>query len=94
MNLMEMQIEENRRKLKTTVLYREGGTWDRIEVGRLVNGLKTEVSQHQKHPAYLVLFGHYTKEQTLQALLGGQAYTAIQVIGADSKELPFVPGFI
>lgn len=94
MDLMAMQIAENRSKLKTTVLHRQGGVWHQVEVGRLVSGLMTEVSQHPKHPEHLVLFGHYTKEETLRALLGGQAYTALQVTGTDSKELPFVPGFI
>jgi hypothetical protein len=94
MDLLAMQVAENRRKLKMTVLHREGGVWHQIEVGRLVNGLMTEVSQLPKHPEHLVLFGHYTKEETLKALLGGQAYTALQITGVDSKELPFVPGFI
>jgi len=93
MDLLAMQVVENRRNLKMTVLHRAGGVWHHVEVGRLVNGLMTEVSQLQKYPEHLVLFGHYTKEETLKALLGGQAYTAVQVIGTDSKELPFVPGF-
>lgn len=94
MDLLAMQVVENRRKLKMTVLHREGGVWHQMEVGRLVNGLMTEASQHPKHLEHLVLFGHYTKEQTLEALLGGQAYTAVQVTGTDSKDLPFVPGFV
>lgn len=93
MNLMAMVVAENRRKLKMTVLHRAGGTWYQSEVVRLTNGLMTEVSWDPQHPEYLVLYKHHTKESTLEALIGGQAYTATQVIGTDSKELPFVPGF-
>lgn len=94
MNLIATQIEENRKNLKMTVLYRKGGIWHQLEVARFVNGLMTEVSEHPKHPEYLVLFGHHTKEKTLKALLGGIAYTATQIVGTNSKELPFVPGFV
>jgi cytochrome c-type biogenesis protein CcmH/NrfG len=94
MNLVAMQIAENRRTIKMTVLRREGGTWNRSEVSKLVNGLTTEASQHPQHPEHLVLFGHYTKDATLKALDGGQAYTATQIVGNDNKDLPFVPGFV
>ncbi len=89
MDLFAMQVGENRRKLKMTVLHRKGGAWHESEVGKLVNGLMTEASQHPQHPEYVVLFGHHTKEATLKALGGGQAYTATEVVGTDSKELPF-----
>lgn len=93
MNLVALQVKENRSKLKMTVLHRPGGKWAPIEVGRLANGLVTEVSGHPKHSEYLVLFGHHTKEQTLVALMGGMAYTATLVTGVDSEHLPYVPGF-
>jgi hypothetical protein len=93
MNLVAIQIAENRRNLKMTVLRREGGTWHRSEVGKLVNSLKTEVSEHLRHPEYLVLFGHHTKDATLKALGGGQTYTATEIVGTDNKGLPFVPEF-
>lgn len=93
MNLVAMQVAENRRNLKMTVLRREGGTWHQSEVGKFTNGLMTEVSGHPQHPEYLVLFGHHTKAATLKALGGGQAYTATEIVGTDNKELPFVPGF-
>ncbi len=94
MNLVAMQMAESRRALKMTVLHRPGGTWDQLEVGRLVNGLKTEVSVHPLHPEYLVVFGHYTKEETLKVMWGGVAYTVTQIIGTDHKDLPFVPGLV
>ncbi len=93
MDLVGMMVAENRRNLKMTVLHRPGGTWHQSEVDKLVNGLKTEARQHPQHPEHLILFGHYTKEATLKALGGGQAYTATQVVGTDCKELPFKPGF-
>lgn len=89
-----MQVAENQRKLKMTVLYRKGGEWHHSEISKLVGGLGTEVNSHPKHSEYLILMGHYTKEQTLRAIGGGQAYTSIQVVGVDNKELPFVPGFV
>ncbi|HBI33924.1 MAG TPA: hypothetical protein DEA43_04100 [Candidatus Moranbacteria bacterium] len=91
---MAMQIEENRCKVKMTVLYRKGGTWQSCEVSRLADGLITEVSQHPKYPEYLIVFGHYTKEQTLVAHGGGLVYTATQITGIENKELPFIPGFV
>jgi len=94
MDLLAMDLLEKRKKLKVTILHREGGTWHPSEVSRLVNGLMTEVSQQRDCPEYLLLFGHYTKEQTLEALLGGQAYTVSQVTGIDSKELPFRPPWV
>jgi len=92
-NLVAMQIEENRRNRKITVLRREGHTWHEAEVAKLCNGLNTEVSGHPQHPEYLILCGHHTKEQTLQALVGGQAYTATQITGLKSEGVPFIPGF-
>lgn len=74
-------------KMEYTVLYRENGAWHRVEITRLVAGLDTTVSNLELCPEYLVLFGHYTKEKALRALLGGEAFTATQIVG--SKELPF-----
>lgn len=93
MNLVAMQIAENRRNLKMTVLRRQGGTWHQSEVSKLVNGLMTEVSERPQYPEYLVLFGHYIKDKTLKTLGGGQAYIATKIVGTDNKDLPFVPGF-
>lgn len=93
MNLVAMQVAKYRRNLKMTVLRRKGGSWHRFEVNNLVNGLMTDVSENPQHPEYLVLLGHRTKEETLKALGGGQAYTATEIIGTDNKDLPFVPGF-
>ncbi|MFA6437142.1 MAG: hypothetical protein WC242_03190 [Candidatus Paceibacterota bacterium] len=92
-DLQLAMMEENRRNLKVTVLHRPGGKWTNIEVGRLINGLMTEAVQCRDHPEYVVLYGHYTKEQTLEALGGVMAYTAIQVTGADDPRIPFPTGF-
>ncbi len=94
MDILAMQMEENARTIKLTLLFRPGGVWHNTEVDRLVNGLVTETSQHPKHPSHIVLFGHFTKAQTLEALLGGVAYTATQITGIAHKELPFRPGFM
>ncbi|MBI5004226.1 hypothetical protein HZC00_03980 [Candidatus Kaiserbacteria bacterium] len=93
MNLVAMQIAESRRKIKMTILYRAGGVWHKSEIGKLANGLVTEVSQLPEHPEHLVVFGHHTKEETLRALGRGVAYTVTQVVGIYQKDLPFVPGF-
>ena len=94
MNLIAMQVAENRRTLKMTVLHRKSGEWRHSEISKLTSGLRTEVSSHPKHPEYLILLGYYTKEQTLRVIGGGQAYTASNIVGIDNKELPFSPGFI
>jgi len=94
MDLTGMRREENLRNLKTTVLCRKRGIWSQPEIDRLVSGLVTEVSQHPEYPEYLIIFGHYTKEQVLKTILGGVAFTTRSVTGTDSKELPFYPGFI
>jgi hypothetical protein len=93
-DLQAMRIVENRRNLKVTILHRPGGEWTSLEIGRLVNGLMTELSQHPRFPEHLLLFGHYTKEQTLEALIGGLAYTATQITGYDNSELPFKPSWV
>jgi hypothetical protein len=91
MDLVGMQVRENMRNLKLTVLHRPGGIWSNVDVSRLANGLMTEVYNHPKHPEHLILFGHYSKEQTLEALLGGMAYTATQLVGLNNEALPFKP---
>ena len=93
MDLLAINLAEKRRNLKMTILHRPGGIWHHSEVAKLVQGLTTEVSQHPKHPEHVVLFGHYTKEQTLKAIGGGIAYTATQVTGIQDERLPFIPGF-
>lgn len=88
--LTAQRIAERRRKrrnLKLTVLHRPGGSWDQHEVGRLINGLMTEVSRQQSHPEHLVLLGHFTNEQTLRAS-GGLGYTVTQVTGVGNAPFP------
>lgn len=92
MNLTANRLEEKCRKLKTTVLYREGGTWAQLEISRIVNHFTTSVTADPKHPEYLIVSGHHTKEQILGAILGGVAFTAKQVTGI--SDLPFSPGLI
>lgn len=94
MNILAMDIAEKRSKVEMTVLYRKGGAWHQSEVGKLVSNLKTVASTHPKHPEYVILYKSYTKEATLEAIGGGQAYTATKIVGMDSKELPFTPKFI
>ena len=89
-----LQIAEDRQAVKMTVLHREGHQWYQSEIGRLVNGLHTGASTHPKFPEHLVLFGHHTKEKTLEVLPGDQSYTAMLITGLHSEELPFVPGFV
>ena len=94
MNLTVFKIQEGLRALKVTVLHRQGGRWYSAEISLLCHGLMTEVSSHPSFPGYLVLFGHHTKEETLAAIMGGQAYTATPLIGVEDRRLPFRPGFI
>lgn len=93
MNLVAMGIAESRRKTKMTILHRPGGVWHVSEVGKLINRLRIAASEHPQHPGYIIIFGHYTKEETLQTLGGGVAYTATQITGMDHQDLPFVPNF-
>jgi hypothetical protein len=93
MDLVAMDLQEKRRKMKLTVLHRAGGEWYPDETGRMVNGLMTEARQHPKHPEYVVLIGDFTKEETLKALGGGLAYTVTQVTGTQNEKLPFSIGF-
>ncbi len=93
MDLLGIVRRDNFLTLKTTVLHRPKGTWHQTEVDRIVNGLMTEASQHPRHPEYVILFGHYTKEKVLKAMLGGVAFTATEFIGIQNAQLPFRPGF-
>ncbi len=88
MDLLAMEMRDNRKKMKVTVLHRQGEVWYPLEVNRLVNGLRTEVSQRASHPEHLVIFGHFTKERTLEVLGGGMAYTATQVTGIENAPFP------
>jgi hypothetical protein len=94
MDLLGMTLRAERKNAKITLLHRPKGQWHKEEVSRLVRGLNTSVCEHPLHPEYLILFGHYTKEKTLEVMLGGVAYTAKQVLGYDNQELPWVPTFI
>ena len=78
-------------RIEMTVLHRKGGIWHQSEVGKLASGLITTVSERSQYPEYIILWGHYTKEATLKALVGGQAYTATKVTRTDDKRLPFIP---
>ncbi|MEK7585565.1 MAG: hypothetical protein AAB455_03595 [Patescibacteria group bacterium] len=93
MDLVAMGVAENRKNFKMTLLHRPNGTWPEAEVGWLVSKLGTVATHHPEHPEHLLLWGHYTKEQTLKALGGGKAYTASMVTGMQAAELPFVPSF-
>ncbi len=94
MDLVGMQVVENRQKMKMTLLHRPGGVWHESEVGWLVHKLNTVASHHLKHPEHLILWGHYTKDQTLAAIGGGQAYTATMITGVQDARLPFLPSFV
>ena len=80
-NMMAQDKIDSQSKIQFTILKRQGGVWHNTEVSRLVNGLRTEAYQHPKHPEYMYLYGHYTKAQTLEAMMGGSAYAAEQVTG-------------
>ncbi len=94
MNLLALDMQKKQGEMKITILYRQGGEWHPIEVSRLVSGLNTPCCEHPRHKEYLLLSGHYTKEKTLEVLLGGVAYTASQVTGLRNPQLPFTPVFI
>jgi len=80
--------------LTVTVLRRHNGTWARYEVDRFTRGLQTDVCEDLDFPEYLLLFGHFTKAETIQVIREGNDYTATQVTGSDSCDLPFKPRFI
>lgn len=94
MDLAGMDILEKQKKMKMTILHRAGGVWHQEEVGRLAVSLQTVICRRPQFPEHLVAFGHYTKEETLKALINGAAYTATQIIGLYNEKLPFTPSFI
>lgn len=81
MDFKAIRMIESQKKMQVTILHRAGGVWHSTEVNRLVNDLMTEASQLPQHPEYLMLFGHYTKEETLRVIGGGVAYTAKPITG-------------
>jgi|GEM_PF-2276391 len=89
--MMASELRERRSKIPYTVLHRPGGTWSELEVGLLVENLRTEVYQQRQHPEYLILYGTWSKDQTLEAIMGGIAYTAKSLIGWENPQLPFHP---
>lgn len=88
-----MSVRAAQEQLQITILHRKDDTWLPQEVGKLVNGLMTEASEHPQHPEYVLLYGHYTKERTLTVLGGAKAYTTVQVVGLRNEQLPFRPTF-
>lgn len=94
MNLLAMHREATARDMRLTVLHRPNGTWSKLELGRLVNGLTTEACSHPKHPEDIIVYGHYSKDEVLGAILGGQVFTVKQVTGIENPELPFRPSFM
>lgn len=75
---------------KMTVLFREGGSWDREEISRLTNNLNVQVTGMDAKPEYLVLEpGHFTKDKVLDAFWGGLAFTVTYISGTDDPAYPF-----
>jgi hypothetical protein len=93
MHSLAMMVDDNRRNLPMTVLYRSGGNWSAVDRARLVCGLVTEVQSHPTHPEYLVLHGHHTEQQVSNALGGDLAFSLTPVTGLDNLQLPFTPQF-
>lgn len=92
--MMAEDIKTRRAKMEFTVLTRgkgSDGVWHRSEVNRIVNGLSAELYTLPALPQHLILWGHFTKEQVLQAMDGGCTFTAMQVQGLENPELPFRP---
>lgn len=89
--IMSEDIKEKRANTKFTLCHRPGGTWGAAEVSRLVTNLKpmTEAVQLPSNPEYLVLYGHYTKDQMKHAGGAGLAWTVEQCMGIE--KLPFNP---
>lgn len=93
MNFSVVQSRVDPRNVLITVLYRSGGRWQTLEVNRLVNRLKTQVSENPEHPEHLILLGHFTKQMAVQAI-GGNTFITVKIIGANSSSVPFVPSFV
>lgn len=94
MDLFTKEVIEKRKEQVITVLFRKDGLWNKSEIGKLTEGLRTSVSFHPQHPEYLLIAGKYSKEKTLATIGGGVAYTAEVVTGMTNKALPFIPQFI
>lgn len=94
MNLLGMDLRAKRAQQKITLLHRPGGTWHREEVSRLVAGFNNSICEHPKHPEYLILPEHRTKEEVLDVILDGQAFDVTNVLGFENPDLPWVPQFI
>jgi hypothetical protein len=94
MDLFQMEREKTGSALKLTVLHRPNHDWLPVEIERLKEGLQTVVSSDPEKTSFLVLFGHFTKEQALTVLGGAVEFTVAQITGVNSKELPFNPRFM
>ncbi len=73
-----------------TVLCRTNGEWDEREVHLLINKIGASVSQDQRYPEYLILFGSYP-ENKVSKVLRNSAFSINEV--RDSSLLPFRPIF-
>lgn len=73
----------------------DGGIWSPLELSGLASILGTVVAvNHSKHPGYLIILGHYTKDQTVEAL-GSKSHLVVEQVSCfnDSERLPFNPHF-
>ena len=89
----KQKLEESTRELKSTVLFRPGGTWTDDEIERLTRVIKEGDAvwwDKKEFPEYLVINGHYNREIT-KALKGSPPYTATCVVGNDRTQVPFLP---
>jgi hypothetical protein len=94
MDLLGMTVRAQRAETKITLLRRPGGTWHEDEVSKLTKGFRNNVCEHPKHPEYLILPEHRTKEEVFRILGGGIDFTASRVLGFSNPTLPWVPEFI
>lgn len=84
------KLKEAAKKLKSTVLFRQGGTWTAEEKAGL-STLKGGVWTHAKHPEYMILQGHVSGRAISKALPGAAPYNVTKVIGTNRRKLPFQP---
>lgn len=88
------KLKECTKNLKSTVLFRAGGTWSAKEVADLTNLVGPESGvwcMPSEHPEYLILEGHFSNRSISRTLRGSLPYTVTRVIGNDEKDLPFLP---
>jgi len=77
-----------------TVIHKANDIWDKTEIHALINKIGASVSQDEKLPDYLILFGSYSHNRISKELPKDCIFSVNEFTEEDGPEaFPFKPKF-